>query len=640
MITITRSEKNPILKPNPQNLWELKAAFNPSIVKDGKDYHMVYRALSENQNIEEKNISLSTIGYAKSKDGVNFSEREQLIKPQEDWEKFGCEDPRITKIDDEYFVFYTALSDFPFLASSIKIGLALFKDFKTSPQKHLITPFNAKAMVLFPEKINGKYVALLTVNTDIPPSSVAIAWFDKKEDIWSKDYWRKWYLNLSKNTLPLRRINSDQLEIGAAPIFTPYGWLLIYSHIQHYYDEKYRLFGVEAVLLDHYDPQKILSRTDKPIIVASKDYEMIGNVNNVIFPSSALLQDDTVSLYYGASDTTSCLATFALKDLLENMNSHFPIALKVEKPLSEPLMISTSNPWESKAVFNPAAFYDGENVHLLYRAMDENNTSVLGYAKSPDGLSINKRLDKPIYVPRADFEDKKNPGGNSGCEDPRITVIGERMYVCYTAFDGVNPPRIVLTSIGINDFLKENFNWEKPVLISPPGIDDKDAAIFPEKINGKYVIIHRIQNSIVLDYVDSLDFDGNTWLRSIDFITPREDSWDSEKIGLCTPPLKTNQGWLVLYHGVSRISHEYRVGAMLLDLNNPSNVLSRTLWPILEPETRFEREGIVKNVVFPCGAVLIGDMIYIYYGGADKVVCVATISFSTLYKYLTSFGTY
>lgn len=398
---------------------------------------------------------------------------------------------------------------------------------------------------------------------------------------------------------------------------------------------------MEAVLLDHSNPQKILSRTEKPIIKAKEDYEMIGNVNNVIFPSGALLNDDTVSLYYGASDTTLCLATFSLTELLKNVNSHFPVSLKVEKPLSEPLMTPTSNSWESKAVFNPAAFYNGEYVHLLYRAMDEKNTSVFGYARSQDGLSIDKRLDEPVYVPRADFEDKKNPGGNSGCEDPRITVIGEKMYVCYTAYDGVNPPRIALTSIGISDFLSGNFNnWKYPVLISSPGIDDKDAAIFPEKINGKYVIIHRIQNSIVLDYVDSLDFDGKNWLRSIDFIPPREDSWDSEKIGFCTPPLKTNQGWLVLYHGVSRISHEYRVGAMLLDLNNPSIVLSRTLWPILEPETRFEREGIVKNVVFPCGAVLINDNIYIYYGGADRVVCVATISFSLLYKYLTSFGTF
>lgn len=635
MFQFKRDGQNPILKPDHNNLWEAQATFNGSVVKDNNVYHMLYRALSDMQNWNGKRLALSTIGYAQSSDSITFSNRKQFIKPEFDWEKFGCEDPRITKIDGEYFVFYTALSDYPFCPAAIKIGLACFTDFFKPIEKHLVTPFNSKAMTLFPEKIQGKYVALLTVNTDLPPSQICLATFDKKEDLWSNSYWNNWYKNLKEHVLPLRRLNSDQLEIGAPPIRTEHGWLLIYSHIQHYHNPEHRIFGIEAALLDHDNPQKILARTDSPIMFPEAEYEINGNIPNIVFPSGAILEKDVISIYYGATDTTVCVATCSLKDLLKEMNANIPIALKVDKPLDAPLFTSIeSHAWESKAVLNPGAFYDGEKIHLLYRAMSADNTSVFGSAQSFDGITITKRSEIPIYVPRAGFEIKKNLNGNSGCEDPRITQIGEKLYVCYTAFDGINPSRVALTSIATSDFLNNNFSWTEPILISPPGIDDKDAAIFPEKINGKYVIIHRIQNSIVLDYVDDLDFKKEEWLRSVEYISPRGDSWDSEKIGLSAPPLKTKDGWVLLYHGVSKLSHHYRVGAMLLHPEDPSCVLSRTPWPILEAELPFEREGIVRNVVFPCGAVVKDDTLFIYYGGADTVVCVATIKVSALLNYL------
>ncbi|HUD44848.1 MAG TPA: hypothetical protein VMR41_04860 [Patescibacteria group bacterium] len=642
MIQIIRNSQNPILKPNSNNAWEAQAVFNCSVVHDNNQYHMVYRAMSNNQDHLGRRLNLSSIGYAHSNDGQQFKEQRLFIKPEEDWEKFGCEDPRITKIDDDYFVFYTALSDFPFYPAAIKIGMATFKDFNQPLEKHLVTPFNSKAMALFPQKINGKYAAVLTPNTDIPPAVIGLALFDKKEDIWSQAYWRNWYQTLPQHTIPLSRINSDQLEVGAAPLLTNEGWLFIYAHIQHYYNENQRVFGIEAVLLDHDNPLKILARTERPFFLPQTDYEINGIIPKVIFPSGALLENDIVSLYYGAADTTCCLATFPLDSLLKDMNRHFSVALKVNKPLPHPILMPIKDhTWEAKAVLNPAALCENNTIHLIYRAMGNDNTSVFGYASSNDGLKITSRSEMPIYVPRAEFENKKNPGGNSGCEDPRITKLDDKLYMCYTAYDGVNPPRVALTSITLTDFLENKQNWVEPVLISPPGIDDKDAAIFPEKINGKYVILHRIQNSIVLDFVDNLAFDGKqTWLRSISYIPPRGDSWDSERIGICTPPIKTPDGWLLLYHGVSKLSHEYRVGAMLLDLNDPSIVISRTPWPILEPEAQYEREGVIRNVVFPCGAVIKEDTIYIYYGGADTVVCAATISLSTLLNYLQEVKTY
>lgn len=631
-----RFVNNPILAPLEKNSWEALATFNGSVIKNASGYHLLYRAMGYKQNVNGKDLELSTIGHAKSADGFTFGEREQLIAPVEKWEAFGCEDPRITKVDDEYFVFYTALSDFPPYPSSIKLGVATFGEFGGPLERHLVTPFNSKAMVLFPEKINGKYTALLTVNTDNPPSRIAIAQFDKKEDIWSQLYWRRWYLSLDLYTLPLQRMNSDQIEIGAVPVLTDYGWLLIYAHIQNYYTEHARVFGIEAALLDYNNPQKIIGRMEESLLVPEEEYEREGVVPNIVFPSGALLEKDTLRLYYGAADTRCCVAMCKISEIFQKMRKNAPVAIKLSKFPENPILAPiASHNWESKAVLNPAAVYDENRVHIVYRAQSIDNTSVFGYATSVTGDLIESRLIEPIYHPRKEFEDKKKIDGNSGCEDPRITKLGDFYHMCYTAYDGVNPPRVALTSIRVSDFLQENFVWSQPILISPPGIDDKDACILSEKINGKYVIFHRIENSIVLDYVDSLEFNGNTWLRSIDYIPVTENSWDSEKIGIAGPPLKTNAGWVLFYHGISSVDHEYRVGIMLLDLFSPSKVLARTQYPVLEPEERFEREGLVSNVVFPCGNVIIGNKVFVYYGAADTVTCVATIELAKLLSYLT-----
>jgi len=282
--------------------------------------------------------------------------------------------------------------------------------------------------------------------------------------------------------------------------------------------------------------------------------------------------------------------------------------------------------WESKAIFNPGAVYENGRVHIVYRAMSEDNTSVLGYASSRDGFHMDERLDEPIYVPREEFE-KKAQQGNSGCEDPRITRIDDRFYMCYTAYDGGrNPPRVALTSIKVSDFLNKNWEWKKPVLISPPRVEDKDACIFPERTeDGEYIIFHRIRSTISLDIVNNLDFDGTNWTGITKTIPYRPGGyWDSAKIGIGGPPIKTKEGWLLIYHGISDYDREYRLGAMLLDLDNPSIIISRPFRPILEPRERYEREGHVPNVVFTCGSVVMKNTLFVYYGCADKVIGVAT----------------
>lgn len=633
---IRRSEKNPILTPNRDQSWEAEAVFNGCPVQKGDKIFLLYRAVSlpHYHTTAKARLAVSDIGIAESKDGLNFNNRKRFIVPEYEWEKFGCEDPRVTKLGNKYYIFYTALSGWPPRAENIKVGVAISKDLEKIEEKHLVTPFNAKAMALFSEKINEKMWAILTVNTDKPPAKICLASFAKEEDIWSKRYWQKWYKNFDKYSLPLKHRPEDHIEVGAPPIKTEYGWLLIYSYIRDYFSDQ-RLFGVEAVLLDLHDPFKIVAKTEAPILTPEEYYERTGLVPNIVFPSGAFIKDDWIYLYYGAADTTCCLSYIKFSSLLSNMVDKENIkSVKFRRAKENPIIVpNKNNSWENKATFNPAAIYLEDKIHLLYRAMSDDNTSVLGYATSHDGIHIDYKAPLPVYIPREPFEQKLTQGGNSGVEDPRVVQIDSRIYMTYTAFDGRNPPRIALTWITVNDFLREQWNWTKPVLISPPELDNKDAFVFPEKVNGEYLIIHRIGDDIDYAFSKTLEFKGDTWLEEYRWIAPRKGWWDSKKVGAAAPPIKTQEGWVFLYHGVSD-DGVYRVGAVLLDLKDPTKIIGRTDYPLFEPETYYEKEGQVPNVVFPCGAVILGEKIFMYYGGGDQVIGVATAETKELLRVL------
>jgi len=637
MFVVRRREENPVLRPLYESAWEGYATFNWCPVDDGDTTHAVYRAMSLADPIREGPRNLSTIGYASSTDGLHFKERKQLITPTEEWEKYGCEDPRVTKFGDSFYIFYTALSKYPFEPSGIHVALAKTKDFKTV-EKHLITPFTSKAMALFPEPVNGKMTAILTADSEQIPKKIAIAQFDSEADLINPEWWKRWYENISEHRIYPERTPNDQIEVGAPPIKTDYGWLFIYSMIENHFErgQHYQyVYGIEALLLDLNDPRKILGKTKGPFITPLESYERAGAVSNVVFPSGARLAGDMLHIYYGAADTTCCVAEVRLMDLIETMYpptaSKRRFARQGDGPIISPI---PAKGWEQKAVFNPAAFDLDGTAQILYRAMGNDNTSVVGLATSKDGITIDERLADPVYTPRADFEQKRTPGGNSGCEDPRVTLIDDTLYMLYTAFDGINPPRVAATSIAIKDYTKRNWNWKEPQLISPLGVDDKDACLLTKKVNGKYVLVHRIANTICAHYFDTLDFEKEKANTCVHILGPRPGMWDSVKVGLAGPPLETKAGWLMFYHGVSEVHHTYRVGAVLLAKDDVTQVLGRTSDAFFEPEMVYEKEGIVPNVVFPCGAFIRNDMIYIYYGGADTVVGVATLSLSTILKTL------
>jgi len=638
MVTLTRAPENPILKPNPDHEWEHDGAFNSCVTFVDGTYHMVYRAFSSPKVQNGVTMNVSSIGYAKSTDGIHFADHKQLLAPTEDWEIYGSEDPRITYMDGKFYIFYTCLSVYPFAAYGIRLAVAVTKDFQTI-EKHPVTTFNSKAMGLFPEKINGKMAALLTMHTDTPPARIALALFDKEEDIWSPYFWAEWYENPNNHIIHLLRDVRDQVELGAPPIKTDAGWLVIYSYIKNYMSDD-KTFGIEAVLLDLENPNKIIGRTEYPLIAPQEEYELKGIVQNVIFPSGALVKDGKLFVYYGAADTTAAVASCDLNSLLEELtsdkeNKHTTTSKPDPKkfvryegnPIIKPAM---ELPWQKMGTYNPTAIYLDGKVHIIYRGQAENGASVFGYARSSDGLHIDEHLHAPIYVPREDFEKPTHANGNSGCEDPRITKINDKLFMTYTAYDGTNPPRVALTTISVADFLKKNWNWDKPRLISPPGVDDKDACLVKKVKGDGYIAFHRLGDVIWLDFLRDLDFPEKKYLSGGIMAQARRDKWDNVKIGIAGPPIETEHGWLLLYHGVSDPDHIYKVGAMLLDYDDPRKILARTDEPLLEPVEEYELNGQIPNVVFPCGAVVIEGVIFLYYGGADSVTCVATMPLATL----------
>jgi predicted GH43/DUF377 family glycosyl hydrolase len=319
-----------------------------------------------------------------------------------------------------------------------------------------------------------------------------------------------------------------------------------------------------------------------------------------------------------------------------------------DNPIIQP---NTQNEWENKATFNPAAILDDDKIHIIYRAIGDSDVSVLGYASSSDGFKIDERSAYPVFSWRSEQEKKSGPretippifylsggGWKGGCEDPRLTLIDNTVYMLYTAFDGWGSLRIALTSIKLDDLRNKRWNWKKPIMISPPGEMHKNWVIFPEKINGKFAILHSIHPKVLIDYFDNLDELGDdNYIKSQYGGKPRKGRWDSHPRGAGPPPIKTKRGWLLLYHAIDhRDPGRYKLGAMLLDLKDPTKVIARSKKPILEPDECYENEGFKPGIIYSCGAVVVNDQLLVYYGGADTVSCVAVANLDEFLKKLAA----
>lgn len=333
--------------------------------------------------------------------------------------------------------------------------------------------------------------------------------------------------------------------------------------------------------------------------------------------------------------------------------SNYPILRRlVKNPILKPIM---DHWWESLAVFNPAAVKHGDKIHLVYRAVGDTSESMLGYASSQDGINFDQRLALPIFGSADNLENDQKEvkpycslrfisggagswagwaGGGGGCEDPRLTEIDGRFYLIYVAYTGWSEPRLAMTSISEDDFCQHHWRWREPVLISRPGEINKSGCLLPEKIDGKYVIFHRVFPDILIDFVDDLNqFDGRTWLKGDYRIQRREGYWDSRKVCVGATPIKTADGWLVIYNAVDDLNDRiYKLGAMLLDSHNPTKVLYRSQAPVLSAETHYENNGLKYGVAYACGAVEHNNNLLVYYGGSDQFVCGA---YSPMDEFLT-----
>ncbi len=288
-----------------------------------------------------------------------------------------------------------------------------------------------------------------------------------------------------------------------------------------------------------------------------------------------------------------------------------------DNPILQP---TPSNQWESREVFNPAAIQINNKIHLLYRAIGNDGISRIGYAASLDGYKIDERSQTPVFGPN-------NKAENYGCEDPRLTLIDNKIVMTYTALTEIDHEQlyqISITSISTQDFMNKQWKWNER-LLPFKDIRNKDAIIFQRKIEDKYIMFHRFEREICVAYSDDL----KRWYDIKAIMRPRTKSWDSWKIGAAGPPIEINEGWLLIYHGVN-FEKVYSLGMLLLDKNNPETILHRSEKPILTPTTDYERFGKVPNVVFSCGNILIGNEVLVYYGSADSVICVATYELNEL----------
>jgi predicted GH43/DUF377 family glycosyl hydrolase len=222
-----------------------------------------------------------------------------------------------------------------------------------------------------------------------------------------------------------------------------------------------------------------------------------------------------------------------------------------------------------------------------------------------------------------------------------MVLIDNTFYVTFSAFDGWDFIRIALTTISKEDFLANRWKWSKPVLISPKNQIHKNWVLFPEKIKGKFAILHSISPEIQVDYVDTITdiVRGVKKIKSVFGSKKEREEWDTWPRGVGAPPIRTTAGWLVLYHATDKTeSHKYKLGVMILDIENPQKILMRSSQPILSPDAWYENDN-KPGVVYVCGAIIQEEVLYIYYGGGDRHVCVAHMPVNKLLDWLKANNT-
>jgi predicted GH43/DUF377 family glycosyl hydrolase len=302
-----------------------------------------------------------------------------------------------------------------------------------------------------------------------------------------------------------------------------------------------------------------------------------------------------------------------------------------------PLLTAADWPYRANSVFNAAAaaMPNGETL-LLVRVEDRRGISHLTVARSTNGVDDWRIDPQPTFEP----DPENYPEEIWGIEDPRITYVPEldRYAVVYTSYSTSGP----LVSLALTSDFK---TFERKGVVMPP--EDKDAALFPRRFNGRWALIHRPISNFPQTKANiwvSYSTDLKHWGESAVMIEARRGAWwDANKIGLSPQPIETDEGWLIIYHGVRNTAGGciYRLGLALMDLEDPSKTLLRGDEWIFGPQEHYERVGDVGDVVFPCGAIYDKpkDELRIYYGAADTSIALATAKMSDLLYWLNRHNT-
>lgn len=325
----------------------------------------------------------------------------------------------------------------------------------------------------------------------------------------------------------------------------------------------------------------------------------------------------------------------------------------------------TERTFEALGVLNPAVYQEGNSVHMFYRAARKGNFSTIGYCRFDGPLTLAERSAEPVFPPVYIYE-------IHGVEDPRITKIDDLYYMTYVAYDGINAFGALAVSKDLKVFKRKGIITPKFILneftnlirrhLHNPGIArilsfnvernyplaetlkenlfvwDKNVVLFPKKINGKFVGLHRLFPSIqIFSFEKKKDLTEEYWKDNLknlsDYLVMEpEFEHESSHIGPGAPPIETPDGWLLIYHAAEKREKGlvYHACAALLDLNDPKKVIARLKRPLITPSEHYEKHGYVNYVVFPTGTAIFDDRLYIYYGAADDKIAAASLNLNDL----------
>jgi predicted GH43/DUF377 family glycosyl hydrolase len=358
------------------------------------------------------------------------------------------------------------------------------------------------------------------------------------------------------------------------------------------------------------------------------------------------------------------------------------MGLRFERHPENPIVVPGLYDWRRATVFNPGVLLDDDGRFYLYeRAAGQLRPFYcsIGLLASDDGVHFTHVRDTPVFTPEM-------AGSKYGSvQDPRVVKIDGAYYMTFayrpfawsshptgvgvpesheSEFPGVDrakPSAMPTGSANVQGGLPDNntrsgiavstdrVNWKLHSFITPPEIDDRNAILFSEKVNGKFALLRRPLDFVGPEY--GTEHPG-IWIQFSDdlhiwsppkLLAKPEFAWEDNRIGGSTPPLRTEHGWLVLYHGVQMQDERvrrvcYRVGAMLLDLEDPTKVIARTSEPLMEPETYYERFGLyIPQVIFPTGNVVRDGLLHLYYGVCDTAIALATVPLKELIQHVLSY---